>query len=123
MFSTFLPPLINSETPAQIPLTRSTGPTHPNWIEQIHLRPTYVDLVGMVVDKDGKTSIRLSILNRHPSVDWTTKLRFDGFELASAEVHEMYSDDLSAQVSCFCKSARPLTSRTHGRMRKTSCRR
>jgi len=53
----------------------------------------------MVDQTDGKTSIRLSVLNRHPSVDWTTKLRFDGFELTSAEVHEMYSDDLGAQVS------------------------
>jgi len=77
----------------------STGPTHPNWIEQLHLRPTYIDLVGMVSQKDGKTTIFLSILNRHPSVDWTTKFRFDGLNVASIETHEMYSDDLSAQVS------------------------
>lgn len=84
----------------QSPADRSTGPTHPNWIEQIGVRPTYIDLAGLVVDSNGKTSLRISVLNRHPSVDWTASFKFDGFEVESAEVHEMYSDDISAQVSC-----------------------
>jgi alpha-N-arabinofuranosidase len=46
-----------------------------------------------------KKSIRLSILNRHPSADFDVDLRFDGFEVSSVEVHEMYSDDLAAVVS------------------------
>jgi alpha-N-arabinofuranosidase len=46
-----------------------------------------------------KSSIRLSVLNRHPTVDFDLDLRFDGFEISSVEVHEMYSDDLSASVS------------------------
>lgn len=79
----------------------STGPTHPNWIEQIGVRPTYIDLAGVTVaskDKDGSISLRISVLNRHPSTDWTAQFKFDGFTVESAEVHEMYSDDLSAQV-------------------------
>lgn len=44
-------------------------------------------------------SIRLSILNRHPTADWALDLRLDGFEASSVEVHEMYSDDLAASVS------------------------
>jgi alpha-N-arabinofuranosidase len=77
----------------------STGPTHPNWIEQIGVRPTYIDLAGVTIStKDGSTSLRISVLNRHPSADWTAHFKFDGFTVDSAEVHEMYSDDLSAQV-------------------------
>lgn len=46
-------------------------------------------------------SVRLSVLNRHPSADWSLDLRFDGYEVASVEVHEMYSDDLGASVCPF----------------------
>lgn len=65
-------------------------------------KPTYVDIVGIVVPPStpsGKTSIRLSVLNRHPSSDFPLNLKFDDFELESVEVHEMYSADLSAAVS------------------------
>jgi len=57
-----------------------------------------------------KKSIRLSILNRHPSSDFDVDLRFDGFEVSSVEVHEMYSDDLSAVVSLLLVSMARVTS-------------
>lgn len=65
-------------------------------------KPTYVDIVGLVVPSSkptGKSSIRLSILNRHPSADFPLDLKFDDFDVDSVEVHEMYSADLSAAVS------------------------
>lgn len=46
-----------------------------------------------------QASVRLSVLNRHPSADWSLDLRFDGYDVTSVEVHEMYSDDLGASVS------------------------
>jgi alpha-N-arabinofuranosidase len=61
------------------------------------VKPAYIDTVAMITAD--KNSIRLSILNRHPTVDYDLDLRFDGFEVSSIEVHEMYSDDLSAVVS------------------------
>jgi alpha-N-arabinofuranosidase len=73
----------------------STGPTHPLWIQQTDIRPAYVDMVAVLVG----SSIRLSVLNRHPTADWEMDLRFDGYKVKGAELHEMYSDDLSASVS------------------------
>jgi hypothetical protein len=61
------------------------------------VKPAYIDTVAMITAD--KTSIRLSILNRHPTADFDVDLRFDGFEVSSVEVHEMYSDDLAAVVS------------------------
>ncbi|PWN54403.1 glycoside hydrolase [Violaceomyces palustris] len=76
------------------------GPTYPAWIQHIN-RPAYVDAVGVLVeDREGDpstSSIRLSILNRHPSADWNGLIRFDGFEIESVEIHTMYSDDLTAK--------------------------
>jgi alpha-N-arabinofuranosidase len=46
-----------------------------------------------------KLSIRLSILNRHPTADWTLDLRVHDMKVEGVEVHEMWSDDLSAKVS------------------------
>jgi hypothetical protein len=37
-------------------------------------------------------------VNRHPTADWTLDLRVDDVEVANVEVHEMWSDDLSAKV-------------------------
>lgn len=82
-------------------LQSSTGPTYPKWIQQM-AKPAYVDVVGLVVpsaNAAGKSSIRLSVLNRHPSADFKVDLKFDEFEVESVEVHEMYSADLSAAVS------------------------
>lgn len=45
------------------------------------------------------SSIRISILNRHPTADWKFELRVDDLEVKSVEVYEMHSDDLSAKVS------------------------
>ena len=59
------------------------------------MQPAYVDLVAVLVG----TSIRLSVLNRHPTADWTMNLKFDGYKVKGVEVHEMYSDDLKAVVS------------------------
>jgi hypothetical protein len=39
------------------------------------------------------------VLNRHPTLDWKADCAFAGFNIDKAEVHEMYSDDLSAVVS------------------------
>jgi alpha-N-arabinofuranosidase len=54
----------------------SIGPTSPSWIQQMELRPAYIDAVAMVVEHSG---IRLSILNRHPTADWTAKIGFADF--------------------------------------------
>lgn len=65
-------------------------------------KPTYVDMVALVVapsQSSGNSSIRLSVLNRHPSADFPLNLAFDDFVLESVEVHEMYSADLTAAVS------------------------
>lgn len=44
-------------------------------------------------------SIRLSVLNRHPSADWQLDVDVKHFEVKNVKVQEMYSDDLSAVVS------------------------
>lgn len=57
-------------------------------------------MTAVVVDlEDGKSSIRLSILNRHPEAAWEGDLTFTGFDVEKVEVHELYSDDLTAVVS------------------------
>jgi alpha-N-arabinofuranosidase len=59
-------------------------------------------MTAVVVDlKDGKSSIRLSILNRHPEAAWEGDLSFTGFDVEKVEVHELYSDDLTAVVSAY----------------------
>jgi alpha-N-arabinofuranosidase len=63
-------------------------------------KAAYVDMTAVVVDlEDGKSSIRLSILNRHPEADWEGELAFTGFDVEKVQVHELYSDDLTAVVS------------------------
>jgi len=90
-----------------------TGPTYPAHIQMMEMKPSYIDSVAIVVDTVQGTSIRLSILNRHPTADWKARIaipdfgkstfddrrRADRAEVSSAEVHEMYSDDLDAVVS------------------------
>ena len=57
----------------------STGPTYPVWIQHL-TKPAYVDVVAIIVKKEGKkTSIRLSVLNRHPDAAWEGELNFDHF--------------------------------------------
>lgn len=63
------------------------GPSYPAFVQQI-LKPSYIDLVA--VHDDGRA--RVSVLNRHPEVDWVADIRMDG----PVEVTELYSDDLSA---------------------------
>jgi alpha-N-arabinofuranosidase len=59
-------------------------------------------MTAVVVDlENGKSSIRLSILNRHPEADWQGELAFTGFDVESVQVHELYSDDLTAVVCPF----------------------
>jgi alpha-N-arabinofuranosidase len=53
----------------------------------------------VLVKTESGASIRLSVLNRHPTLDWKADCAFAGFKIHKAEVHEMYSDDLSAVVS------------------------
>lgn len=77
-----------------------TGPTYPYWIQHI-APPAYIDMVGICVQKtpESKTvSIRLSILNRHPTVDWETQVDTSSLtSITSVEKHEIYSDDLAAK--------------------------
>lgn len=75
------------------------GPTYPIWIKHI-TPPTYIDLVGIIVEGE-KPSIRISILNRHPTADWEVQLDFDDRDVnaQAVEIHELYSDDLLAKNS------------------------
>lgn len=90
------------------------GPTYPTFIQQLGLKPAYIDMVAIVGDvipssnghgssdetsgsgHGGASSIRISILNRHPSLDWTFAPSFAGFTPTSVTVTEVYCDDLSA---------------------------
>jgi len=56
------------------------------------MQPAYIDAVAMVIG----SSMRISILNRHPSADWSAKLVFADYEPRSVAVYELYSDDLAA---------------------------
>lgn len=79
----------------------STGPSYPGWVQHLG-KAAYVDMTAVVVDlENGKSSIRLSILNRHPEADWQGDVEFTGFEIESVQVHELYSDDLTAVVCPF----------------------
>lgn len=75
------------------------GPTYPEWIQFI-TKPGYVDCVAMIVEEEGsrRASIRLTVLNRHPTADWNGKISFDGFEIESVESHIVYSDELLAKT-------------------------
>lgn len=80
------------------------------------MHPAYIDTVAIVVPTKKGESIRLSLLNRHPSVDWEAIIyisemsefnseaqsRLVGLineDVESAEIHEMYSDTMDAIVS------------------------
>ncbi|OCF32811.1 alpha-N-arabinofuranosidase [Kwoniella heveanensis BCC8398] len=73
-----------------------TGPTVPIYIQQALYKPSYIDSAAVYVNTDSGASIRFSILNRHPEVDWTTEIDFYGFDVKNVEIHEIYSDDLLA---------------------------
>lgn len=77
------------------------GETYPKFIQHVKTNPRYIDLVAIVKDsEDGKKSIRVSVMNRHPELDWdATAIEFNGIEVAKVTVHEMYSDDLTAANS------------------------
>ncbi|CAO1626768.1 unnamed protein product [Sympodiomycopsis kandeliae] len=78
-----------------------TGPTYPAWVQYM-VPPQYIDVVGVIAEneKEKTASVRISVLNRHPEIDWKATLSFDGqdgFQAESAEIHELYSDDLFAK--------------------------
>ncbi|PWY97771.1 glycoside hydrolase [Testicularia cyperi] len=96
-----------------------SGPTYPEWIQHIS-KPAYVDCVAILVEheheqqqqqqqqqhhnnssssnnKKKKASIRLCVLNRHPTADWCGDIRFDGFQIEQVEEHVVYHDDLLAK--------------------------
>jgi len=76
------------------------GPTWPYFVQQIGCNPRYIDLVAMVKGDGDNVSIRCSVLNRHPELDWdATAIKFGGVEIETVTVHEMYSDDLAAANS------------------------
>ncbi|EST07240.1 Alpha-L-arabinofuranosidase, C-terminal [Kalmanozyma brasiliensis GHG001] len=74
------------------------GPTYPEWIQHLS-KPAYVDCVAVLVQDQGgkKASIRLSVLNRHPTADWNGEIHFDGFRIDNVESHVLYHDDLLAK--------------------------
>lgn len=76
------------------------GATYPKFIQHVKANPRYIDLVAMVKDDEGKISIRVSVMNRHPTLDWdASDIEFNGIKVDKVIVHEMYSDDLSAANS------------------------
>jgi alpha-N-arabinofuranosidase len=78
----------------------STGTTFPLWLNAVR-KPTYIDIVAMYTasSSSSRPSIRLSVLNRHPTADWTLDVEVKGLEVGTVSVQEMYSDDLGATVS------------------------
>lgn len=58
-----------------------TGPTHPEHIQMMGMKPSYVDTVAVHVSdqKTGKGSVRLSVLNRSPTAAWEANIKFEGF--------------------------------------------
>jgi alpha-N-arabinofuranosidase len=78
------------------------GPTYPAWIQHM-IPPAYVDIVGVAVQSGkSRASIRLSILNRHPTASWTASILLRDFKASTAEIHRMYSDDLFASNTFDC---------------------
>jgi hypothetical protein len=57
----------------------SIGPTFPVTIQTLKLQPAYIDLIAIVVDTTDGISIRVSVLNRHPTADWKADFRLDAF--------------------------------------------
>lgn len=76
----------------------SDGPTYPEWVRHL-AKPTYIDIVALLVENENGASIRVSVLNRHPSADWTGEVSLPGFKVQKAQVHSLYSEDLEAIVS------------------------
>ena len=56
-----------------------TGPTYPSHIQMMEMKPSYIDSVAIVVDGDQGLSVRISILNRHPSADWKARISIPDF--------------------------------------------
>ncbi|WWC86548.1 uncharacterized protein L201_001425 [Kwoniella dendrophila CBS 6074] len=73
-----------------------TGPTYPVYIQQGGYKPSYVDSVAVLVETPNGCSIRLSVLNRHPTAEWKADVTFLGFEVERVTVYDIYSDDLKA---------------------------
>ncbi|WVQ82791.1 hypothetical protein IAT38_004923 [Cryptococcus sp. DSM 104549] len=78
----------------QLPAMREVyeGPSFPVWVQQGRLKPKYIDTVAILAGD----SIRVSVLNRHPTLDWDAEFKFAGYNVKSVEVHEVYSDNLEA---------------------------
>ena len=92
------------------------GPTYPTWTRHI-APPAYVDIVALL-NKD-QTSVRISILNRHPEADWQCSLALEGFVVEGVEVHEMYSEDLLAKNTWEDKEKiKPVTRKVDGTMKE-----
>lgn len=76
------------------------GLTWPLFIQQVHCNPRYIDMCAMAKQDGDKLSVRMSVMNRHPSLDWdATDLIVGGVQVDKVTVHEMYSDDLTAANS------------------------
>ena len=73
------------------------GPTYPSWIQHMN-HPAYVDMAGMLLEgaSGEASSIRISVLNRHPSAPWTAPILLRDFVVAKVEVHTIFSSDLCA---------------------------
>ena len=87
-----------------------TGPAHPDYIQLMDLKPDYVDLVAVHVETANGPTVRMSVLNRHPSADWEGHVRLDGFGTSSPRT--LCMDDATwewgpdGQMCARCSSAK-----------------
>jgi alpha-N-arabinofuranosidase len=78
------------------------GPSFPSFVQQL-LRPAYIDMVATYDD----SRARVSVLNRHPGLDWESVIQMDG----PVEVTELYCDDLAATNTFEAEKVAPTTVR------------
>ena len=90
----------------QVPVFRDfyDGPTFPTFIQQLSLKPTYIDTVAVFTPAaDGKPAIiRVSVLNRHPTSDWEAHFRFDDFSRSSSSCPLYLTDILRSHGKSLC---------------------
>ncbi|ORX39560.1 glycoside hydrolase superfamily [Kockovaella imperatae] len=73
------------------------GPNHPESTQILGLRPSYIDAVAVAVTGQNKdVSIRISLLNRHPSAQWDAVLDINSIEINDVEIHEIFTENLDS---------------------------
>ena len=58
---------------------RYLGPTLPGIIQELDMCPAYIDTCAVLAETQGGSSIRISVLNRHPTASWEANLEIRGF--------------------------------------------